>query len=280
MLFVDIANYYFNNILDATMTGLGKADRERLSAVLRGTRGTISVNEATDILELPGTAAAKLLARWAKKGWLSRVRRGLYIPVPLESPTSDIPLEDAWIIADQLYEPCYIGGWSAAEYWDLTEQIFRTVIVLTTQRPRERKQSIKGTDFLLKTVSDKAMFGLKPVWRGQVKVNVSDPTRTVLDMLSDPKLGGGLRSTVDMFKNYLASENKNIGLLIEYADQLGNGAVFKRLGFLLEKFAEDEQLFIEQCRERLTKGNAKLDPALSADNLVTRWRLWVPERWK
>ena len=262
------------------MTGLGKADRERLSAVLRETLGTISVIEAAEILGLPSIPVAKLLARWAEKGWLSRVRRGLYIPVPLESPTADIPLEDAWIIADKLYETCYIGGWSAAEYWDLTEQIFRTVVVLTTQRPRQRKQSIKGTEFLLKSVSEKTMFGLKPVWRGSVKVNVSDPTRTVLDMLGDPKLGGGLRSTVDMFKNYIASENKDIDLLIEYADQLGNGAVFKRLGFLLEKFAEDEQVFIEQCRERLTKGNAKLDPALKADSLVTRWRLWVPKRWK
>ena len=90
----------------------------------------------------------------------------------------------------------------------------------------------------------------------------------------------GLRFSVDMFNNYMDSENKNIGLLIEYADQLGNGAVFKRLGFLLEKFAEDEQVFIEQCRERLTKGNAKLDPALKVDDLVTRWRLWVPARWK
>lgn len=262
------------------MNGLGKADRVRLSTVLRGTKGTISVAEAADLLDMPSAGAAKLLSRWAKKGWLSRVRRGLYISIPLESRTVDIPLEDAWVIADKLYGPCYIGGWTAAEYWDLTEQIFRTVIVLTTQRPRERKQSIKGTDFLLKTVPDKAMFGLKAVWRGQLKVNVSDTTRTVLDMLSDPQLGGGLRSTVDMFKNYMTSENKDVALLIEYADQLGNGAVFKRLGFLLEKFNEDEQVFLQQCRDRLTKGNAKLDPTLKADNLITRWRLWVPERWK
>lgn len=261
------------------ISGLGKADRERLSAVLRGTKGAISVAEAADILEMPGTSTAKLLSRWAKKGWLSRVRRGLYISVPLESRTAEIPLEDAWVIADKLYSPCYIGGWSAAEYWDLTEQIFRTLVVLTTQRPRKRKPIIKDTEFLLRTVSDKAMFGLKVVWRGQVKVNVSDPTRTVLDMLSDPRLGGGLRSTIDMFRNYMNSEKKDLGLLIKYADQLGNGAVFKRLGFLLEKYAESEQDFIEQCRERLTTGNAKFDPALNAKRLITRWRLWVPGRW-
>jgi predicted transcriptional regulator of viral defense system len=123
------------------------------------------------------------------------------------------------------------------------------------------------------------MFGLKPVWRGQVKVNVSDPTRTVLDMLNDSQLVGGLRSTIDMFRNYMGSEKKNLELLITYADQLGNGAVFKRLGFLLEKYANDEQSFIEQCRERLTTGNAKLDPNIEAEKLLTRWRLWVPGRW-
>ncbi|MCK4704927.1 MAG: type IV toxin-antitoxin system AbiEi family antitoxin domain-containing protein [Gammaproteobacteria bacterium] len=261
------------------MSGLGKADRSRLSAVLRGTKGTISVAEATTILEMPSTSTAKLLSRWAKNGWLSRVRRGLYIPVPLESPTADIPLEDAWVIADKLFNPCYIGGWSAAEYWDLTEQIFRTVIVLTEQRPRERKPIIKGTEFLLRTVPVKAMFGLKTVWRGQVKVKVSDPTRTILDMLNDPLLAGGLRSTVDMFRNYLSSEKKDLSLLIQYAEQLGNGAVFKRLGFLLETYAENEQDFIEQCRERLTAGNTKLDPSLKGKRLITRWRLWVSKRW-
>ncbi|VAW66592.1 hypothetical protein MNBD_GAMMA11-2991, partial [hydrothermal vent metagenome] len=145
-------NYNASSVLLGSMNGLGKIDRTRLSAVLRGTQGTISVAEATDILQLSSVSTAKLLSRWAKKGWLSRVRRGFYIPVPLESPTADIPLEDAWIIADKLFNPCYIGGWSAAEHWGLTEQIFRTVIVLTVQRPRNRKQTIKGTPFLLKTV--------------------------------------------------------------------------------------------------------------------------------
>lgn len=261
------------------ITGIGKADRERLSSILRGTKGTVSVAEAAKILDLPRIDVAKMLSRWANKGWLSRVRRGLYIPVPLESKTADISLEDAWVVAARLYEPCYIGGWSAAEYWDLTEQIFRTVVVITTQRPRNRTPSIKGTDFLLRTVSDKAMFGLKPVWRGQVKVNISDPTRTVLDMLNDPQLGGGIRSTVDMFSNYLQSEKRNLDLLIDYADQLGNGAVFKRLGFLLERYAPTEQSTIKKCKERLSSGNAKLDPKSSGNKLITRWRLWVSKRW-
>jgi predicted transcriptional regulator of viral defense system len=261
------------------IAGLGKVDRKRLAEIIRNTKGTVSVIEAADILEISSTEAAKMLSRWAQKGWLSRIRRGLYIPIPLESSTTDVPLEDSWIIAERLYAPCYIGGWSAAEYWGLTEQIFRTIVVMTTQKPRNRTPIIKGTKFLLRTVSEKAMFGLKPIWRGQVKVSVSDPTRTILDMLNDPRLGGGIRSTVDMFTNYLKSENKNIELLAEYAKRLNNGAVFKRLGFLLERVAPDEQSAINACKSQLTKGNAKLDPALKADKLITRWRLWVPQSW-
>jgi predicted transcriptional regulator of viral defense system len=188
-------------------------------------------------------------------------------------------LEDAWPIAELLFAPCYIGGWSAAEYWDLTEQIFKTVLVLTTQKPRDRKPVIQGTSFLLRNISEKDLFGLKLVWRGQVKVSVSDPTRTILDMLSDPQLGGGIRSTVDMFNAYLKSENKNMDLLIDYARKLENGAVYKRLGFLLEKVAPGEQSALNACKAALTTGTAKLDPKLPADKLVTRWRLWIPQSW-
>jgi predicted transcriptional regulator of viral defense system len=261
------------------LTGLGKFDREKIGSIIRGTKGTISVSEAAEILGVSPTDAAKMLARWTKKGWFSRVRRGLYIPVPLESRTADVSLEDPWIIAERLYRPCYVGGWSAAEHWGLTEQIFRTVVVMTTQKPRNRSPKIKGTNFMLRTVSNKVMFGLKSVWRGRVKISISDPTRTILDMLNDPGLGGGIRSTVDMLSNYFNSENKDLELLILYATRLGNGAVFKRLGFLLERLAPEEANSIKKCRANLTTGNAKLDLRLSADKLITRWRLWVPKAW-
>lgn len=261
------------------ISGLGKKDRERLSAIIRGSKGTISVKEASNVLQIKPSDSAKMLSRWAKRGWLSRIRRGIYIPIPLESRTPDVPLEDPWVIAERLYSPSYIGGWSAAEYWDLTEQIFRTIVVLTTQKPRNRLPVIKGTSFMLRTIPEKALFGTKPVWRGKVKILVSDPSRTILDMLNDPKLGGGIRSTSDIFLNYLKSDNRDIELLNDYAKRLNNGAVFKRLGFLLERYASNEKSAINTCKAQLTKGNAKLDPAMDSDKLVTRWRLWIPQSW-
>jgi predicted transcriptional regulator of viral defense system len=262
------------------ISGLGKLERKRLTEVLRGTKGTISVEEAAYILNVSRIAAAKMLALWTKKGWLSRVRRGIYVPMPIESRTTDVPLEDAWVVAARLFAPCYIGGWSAAEYWNLTEQIYSTIVVVTLQKPRKRNLRISGSDFLLRTTTEKAMYGLSAVWRETVRVAVSDPSRTILDMFNDPRLGGGIRPTVDIFVNYLRSKEKNLDLLVEYARRLDNGAVFKRLGFLLEQLASGEKTAIAACQSALTKGYAKLDPALDKYELVTRWRLWLPKGWK
>jgi predicted transcriptional regulator of viral defense system len=261
------------------IAGLSKESREKLARVLRKAEGTISVEQAAASLGVSRKETAKKLSQWAQQGWLSRVRRGLYVPVPLESKSADVALEDPWMIAERLFSPCYIGGWSAAEHWDLTEQIFRSVMVMTTKKPRDRKPLIKGTTFMLRSISPDAFFGTKPIWRGPVKVNISDPTRTVLDMLSDPSLGGGLRPTTDMFRAYLKSSSKDLEMLVSFAGRLGSGAVYKRLGFLLERFVPDEKAIIEKCRARISKGNTKLDPLLPSKRLITRWRLWVPDNW-
>lgn len=256
--------------------GLSKNSRARLAKLLRSSKGPISAADASRALNVEQTEAAQLLAGWSTRGWLTRVRRGLYVPVPLESSTSDIALEDAWAVADRLFAPCYIGGWSAAEHWGFTEQLFRSVLIITTRRPRARRVEARGATFIVRTVEERAMFGFKPVWRGKAKVNVSDPTRTILDMLDTPALGGGIRSALDMLKAYLASKFRDPQLLIRYADHLGNKAVFKRLGYLATTFFPNEAELVAECRRRLSAGNAKLDPKLPSGRLITTWRLWVP----
>lgn len=256
--------------------GLRRASRQRLSKVLRHAKGSISPADASRALDMAQPEAARLLSKWSSRGWLTRVRRGLYVPVPLESSTADLPLDDAWIVAERLFAPCYIGGWSAAAHWGLTEQLFRSLLVVTARRPRARRVEARGAVFILRTVEQDAMFGLQPVWRGKIKMNVSDPTRTVLDLLDTPALGGGIRSVLDILRSYLGSAHRNPQLLIRYADRLGNKAVFKRLGFLAASFAPKETELVAECRKRLSAGNAKLDPNLPGDRIVTAWRLQVP----
>ncbi len=260
--------------------GLGKLERQRLSAILRKTQVTISVAEAADILSIPRPKAGKLLATYANKGWLARIYSGVYILVPLESPTTNVALEDPLAIAEKLFNPCYVTGWSVAEYWGMTEQLFRSVIIMTQRQQKNYQPVIKDIEYLLHFAKPSYFFGLKTVWCSNVKVQLADPSRMIIDIMNHPTLGGGIRTSVDILKNYFRSNEKSIDLLINYSKKLGHGVVYKRLGFLIEKYYPEEKHLIKACQAGLTTGNTKLDPTLNCNKLVTKWRLWVPENWK
>jgi predicted transcriptional regulator of viral defense system len=98
-------------------------------------------------------------------------------------------------------------------------------------------------------------------------------------MLALPQTGGGIDHVADCLSEYGKLRNADQVALLSHATNFGNGAIFKRLGFLAEAHLHDEGL-AAACRTRLTKGNAKLDPGLDCDQLVTAWNLWVPARWK
>ena len=252
--------------------------RQRLSAVIRAAGDIIHIADAERALDIGHSEATKLLSRWTGQGWLRRVGPGAYAPVDLASLTSDQVLDDPWVLVPTLFDPAYIGGWTAAEQWGLTEQIFLDIVVMTARTVRVRNQQRHGASFTLKHVQPRTIFGTKPVWRGRTQIAVSDVHRTVVDMLDDPVIGGGIQHVADCVATYFDRKEQDDGKLIRYAVQLGNGAVFKRLGFLAER-RPGSKAVVRACLARLTHGNAKLDPALSCRRLISRWRLLVPESW-
>ena len=255
------------------------ASRARLASVLRAAKEVVSVDIASKTLGIERREAAKLLSRWRKQGWLRRIGRGLYVSVPLDLADSEQVVADPWVLVPTLFGQCYIGGWTAAHHWELTEQLFNETFVFTTRRVTMKRVTAQGAVFLLHNIKPERLFGLKTLWRGSAKVSISDPARTLVDMIAAPEVGGGIDHVADCLSTYLGSRTADRELLIRHAVQFENGAVFKRLGFLADTRLNDKKL-ADECRARLTHGYAKLDPALRSEKLVTAWRLWVPDALK
>ena len=258
--------------------GISRRHRKHLELLHRSTSAAFDVAEASDILGLDTDEAARLLGYLARRGWLTRVRRGLYVAVPLDARRSGEWVEDPWIIADRVFSPCYIGGWSACEHWDFTEQLFRTVLVVAGRNVRRSDIELQGMSFRVASRSPDAIFGTTGVWRAQARVQVSDPSRTIVDVLDEPRLGGGIRHCADVLHEYLISEHRSDELLIEYGDRLGNRSVFKRLGFLLEARERDvgTDALVEHCLQRRSSGINALDPSIGArGRIVRRWGLRI-----
>ena len=252
--------------------------RAQLVRVLSAAGDVIHIRDVASTLELDRISAAQRLSRWTEQGWLRRVGRGAYVAASIETMGSDRVLDDPWVLVPALFAPAYVGGRSAAEHWDLTEQIFKDTLVMTTQAVREKHQERHGMLFSLKHIDERKLFGTKIIWRHKTRVLASDVHRTVIDMLDDPAIGGGIQHVADCLANYLRRADRDDDKLIEYALRLGNGAVFKRLGFLAERATNAADL-ARNCRQHISGGHAMLDPAQDGQHIVSKWRLRVPERW-
>jgi predicted transcriptional regulator of viral defense system len=246
-----------------------------MASVLRAAgHGAVRVDDAERALGLDRTAASQRLARWAGQGWLRRVARGLYIPVPVEASRPESWSADPLYLAHLVWAPCYFTGWTAAQHWGLTEQVFRTTVLKTSCRVRVAEQRLLEHTYLLRHVPDAERWGTAAVWMNELRVEMADPARTVIDVLDDPGLGGGIRHVADMLDAYL--DEHDADRLVDYGDRLGNRTVFKRLGYLATRAGPDTAALIDACRARISRGVSLLDPtAPPRGHRVMEWNIRV-----
>ncbi len=261
--------------LAAGISGRGRAE---LAIVLGSGRRFVTPAAVGEALGVDADTAAKKLSRWAKDGWVRRVRRGLYIGVPVDATNPSAWSEDALVVAAEVWSPCYFTGWTAAHHWALTEQVFRTMVLKTSQRVRSGTTRLLDHDYLVAHIDpDLLSWGLKTEWHDDVRLRFADPARTVVEILDRPKLCGGIRHVAEVLATYL--DDNDPMLLVEAGDRLGNRAVFKRLGYLLEAVSLDQPSLVSACEERVSAGISTLDPdGPSEGRRVMRWGLRVNVR--
>ncbi len=255
-------------------SGIDEKNRKLLDSLNRLGKNLFSVKEAARTMGLSDYEARLKLGYLARRGWLARIKPGLYVPVSLGTDNPQEYKENPWIVANRVFSPCYIGGWSAAEHWDLTEQIFNSVFVGTVKLFRKKEVKIQGTDFVLKL--KKSIRHTKSVWLENIKIQVSDPAQTLVDILDDPASGGGIRNIAEIVKNYFESEYRNNTELLKYISETNNRTIFKRLGYILEVLDVDMPDVISECRKNISAGYSVFDPAIKNKGTFNRrWNLRV-----
>ena len=256
--------------------GLSGERRKYLARILAAGKGVITIDSAMKILELDREKTRLLLSSLSRSGWLKPIKSGLFVPVPLEADEPDLTEENEFVLANYLYGNCYIGGWSAASFWGLTDQIFLKTWVMTSRAIRKKKETNAGHSYIIRHIPDAYFFGVHTEWIGQDKILISDLHKTVIDFvnfMSDFDLQG----LVDVFREYMKSKHKNLDILIDYAAQSSNRTVYKRIGFLLELYYPQEVDYINVCLQNISKGPSKLAPNLLCDVYMRKWHLYIPK---
>lgn len=136
-----------------------------------------------------------------------------------------------------------------------------------------RSRTILGTEFRFVRCRKKDLFGITELWVDKnEKVRVSDLERTLLDGLRQPSYCGGFSEVAKGFSiKHQAIDPQKI---LDYAVKLGIGAVFRRLGYLMELYHIGLRIHWEFLQTKLTATYQLLDPELPAEgSYIAKWRL-------
>ena len=236
----------------------GLSTREsRLLARLAGAgHQIISVDDIETTLEVPPNTAREIASRLTEKGWLDRLFPGTYLIIPLTAGEEAVYTTHEYLIAAHVAEPMYIGYYSALSHHGLTEQVPRTVYVVTPARAQSRE--IHGVPYRVTTVTERKFFGFEPTSIEGTTVQVSDLEKTLVDCADHPEFCGGLRELATAMRT--ADERGCDWVTVgEYLERLDNGAATKRIVYLADQLGIDLPAR-EELVASFTSGYSSLDP--------------------
>jgi len=236
----------------------GLSTREsRLLAQLAGAgHQIISVDDIETTLEVPPNTAREIASRLTEKGWLDRLFPGRYLIIPLAAGEEGLYTTHEYLIAAHVAEPMYIGYYSALSHYGLTEQVPRTVYVVTPTRAQRRE--IHGVPYRVTTITERKFFGVESTSIEGTTVQVSDLEKTLVDCADHPEFCGGLRELATAMRT--ADERGCDWFTVgEYFERLDNSAAIKRIVYLADQLGIDLPAR-EELVASFTSGYSLLDP--------------------
>jgi predicted transcriptional regulator of viral defense system len=173
----------------------------------------------------------------------------------------------------ELVSPAIIAYWSALNHHGMTEQLPRTVFVATDHSVRRQPGDVLGVNYRIVSLKPAKVFGVTKEWIDEAPFYITDREKTIIDGLDIPRNVGGVSEIVKALGSSwrLLDEKK----LREYAVKIGNSAVAKRLGFILEALGLGD---VDTFRMEVPRapGFSALDPSLPKGGKYNRrWGLRV-----
>lgn len=252
---------------------VGPRMAQLLTALHDRSQTTFTLRDVERFTGLGSSLASSLIHKAAKRGLVSRLKRGLFVIVPSELGSTTEYSGNPYLVARQLAgdAPYFISHASAMELHRMVAQPQLVVFASSTKRIPSR--TLQATEFHFVLVKRTHFFGTTKHWvTKQEFVQVSDLERTVIDGLRQPEYCGGVADVAKAL--WMRHHDMQTAKLVDYALRLRVGAVTRRLGYLLDLYAIAPEAQLKRLRDALTKTYVRLDPTLPMEGPhLARWRV-------
>lgn len=263
------------NAIQQTQTkrqGLSTRESQLLSRLATEGHQIISIDDIETTLDVSPNTAREVASRLAEKGWLDRLFTGRYLIIPLAAGEDSVYTTHEYLIAAHVAEPMYIGYYSALSHHGLTEQVPRTVYVVTPTRARSR--AIHGVHYRVVTITEGKFFGYESTSIEGTAVNVAALEKTLVDCADHPEYAGGIRELA-LAMGVAATQGCSWATVGEYLQRLDNGAATKRIVYLADQLGIDLPTR-DALVASFTSGYSLLDPTQSVTGRYdSRYRLRI-----
>jgi predicted transcriptional regulator of viral defense system len=235
--------------------------------------------DVTRLLDITPAEVAPIAARWRANGQAFSPTPGAYVPIPSQYRTwGAVPARNfVDPLMNHLGHPYYVGYLSAAEVHDAAHQRPQVFQIVTTGRLADRQFGRVRLTFI-----NSATAARRPV----VSVNtptgtmkVSTPEATVLDLVGDPRHGGGLSNIATVIGDLLEDDKLDVEQLVAIAEQYPS-SVLQRTGWMIERAAAEigKDIDLERLAEvanRRTERTLLSSSGPRRGNTDRRWRVVV-----
>ncbi len=234
---------------------------------------TLSKNEAKVVLDLEwrgqktvrlGDLRAALGAseeyaryvahRLVRKGWLERLRPGLFQLIPADRGREAVADTNPLLAGAALVRPYFFSFGTACTHHGLTEQAFAEVYLAC--RRRRSPETIRGVRYVFAYVSEKRFFGFEETSVLGATVQMATPERALLDALDRPQYAGGVGEVSRMVGRSMPKLVPE--RVVEMLERWGESAIAQRLGYLADLQGAELQPRLRAALERLVRPGSKV----------------------
>jgi predicted transcriptional regulator of viral defense system len=260
---------------EAPSKTVGRRTAQLTTTLYEDGRTMFTLADVERITGLSPASARSLIRHAVERGVVSRLEPGLFVLVPPELGRATEFAGNPYLVGRQLASASgaeyFISHSSAMELHRMVTQ--PQFVIFTSAIKRLRNRTIHGTEFRFVLVRREDVFGVTTHWISkQDSVKVSDIERTVIDGLHLPAYCGGVTEVAKGL--WMRRGDVNPQRLIGYALRLGNGAVVRRLGYLIELYKLAPSADLQRIRRSLSATYAALDPMQPAEGPhISAWRL-------
>jgi predicted transcriptional regulator of viral defense system len=213
--------------------------------------------------------AYSAIDRYIKKGYIKKVRNGIYSPVDL---STGLMLANRYQIACALREDAYLSFQTALEYHGLSNQIFKEVYVSSTSRFNH----FEFEGVMYKYIAPKISEGVIKAPNTDT-IYLTDIERTIIDSIYQLNKITGYEELSNAIKAIHYLDEKK---LLVYLNAYNVQSLYQKTGLILEKYKDQLRLssdFFKACKLKLNQGVVYLVDGADVDSKYNKnWRVMEP----